>query len=189
MKKIILASASPRRKELLSALGLEFETWIKEIDENCPIDIPSEEKAIWVASRKADAWRAELKSNEILICADTIVVLRDEVLNKPQSREDAFDMLLSLSGTTHKVITGVVVESHDKALKCSIVTEVTFRSISVEEITHYLDVYKPYDKAGAYGIQEWIGHAFVTDLRGSYNNVVGLPTDQIYAMLKQLRAF
>ena len=186
MKKIILASASPRRKELLSALGFDFEIRIRDIDETCPDSIPAADRAIWIANKKAEAWRDELKENEILLCADTVVVLDDHVLNKPVSIEDAFNMLMALSGKTHSVITGVVVETKNRSVKASVKTLVTFNEIPVASIKYYLDQFKPLDKAGAYGIQEWIGHAFVSEIKGSYNNVVGLPTHEVYAMLKDI---
>lgn len=186
MKKIILGSSSPRRKELLASLDFPFEVRTKEIDESCPPDIPVLKRALYVARKKADELRSELKSNELLICADTVVIVDQHVMNKPQTHEDAFNMLTKLSGKVHLVATGIVVCTKDQQLEQTVITEVEFNEIPVSAIEYYVKNYAPFDKAGAYGIQEWIGYAFVKRIDGSYNNVVGLPTSELYQMIQSL---
>lgn len=183
MKKIILGSSSPRRKELLAALGFDFEVIIKEIDESCPVQIPLAERAQYIANKKADAFNQTLKDDEILICADTVVICDDKMLNKPNSVENAVEMLSMLSGKTHQVITGVVIKSNKTSNSFSVETLVTFNEISIEEINNYIQKFKPLDKAGAYGIQEWIGYAFISKIEGEFSNVVGLPTSEVYRTL------
>lgn len=186
MKKIILGSASPRRKELLAALDFEFEVRIKETDENYPEEIPVLERALFIAKKKAEAIRSELKSGEILVCADTMVICDGTVLNKPQTHEEAFNMLSRLSGRKHQVVTGLVVTSIKQQLEKSVITDVEFDELPISAIEYYIKNYKPFDKAGSYGIQEWIGFAFVKRINGSYNNVVGLPTVEVYEMINSI---
>lgn len=188
MKNLILGSGSPRRKELLSELGFDFVVRVKEIDETCPDSIPVMDRAIYAAKKKAEALQDSLEKDDILICADTVVILNGKTLNKPANATEAFAMLKSLSGNKHQVCTGVVLLSNDKFNEINVVTEVEFNLIPDEAIQHYIVVKKPFDKAGSYGIQEWIGHAFVKGISGSYNNVVGLPTSDIYPLLKELMA-
>lgn len=178
-KKLILASNSPRRKELLAGLGIPFEVRVIEgIDETYPHDISLEKTAEFIATKKANAYQAA--PNEIIITADTVVVVDNEILGKPADGEEACEMLRKLSGKSHHVITGVCLKGYDKQSVFSVDTEVTFKSLSEEEVAYYVNHYHPLDKAGAYGIQEWIGYIGVTSLHGSYFNVVGFPVQRIY---------
>ena len=182
---IVLASNSPRRKELLSGLDLSFTVKVIDgIDESYPSDLPSADVALYVSRKKADAYREAMTKDMLVITADTVVVLDGEVLGKPSDKSDACAMLRKLSGKTHQVITGVCLTTSDKQSAFSVVTEVTFKELTEEEINHYVDTYKPFDKAGAYGIQEWIGYIGVTSLTGSYFNVMGLPIQRIYNELR-----
>ena len=177
--KLILASNSPRRKELLGGLGIPFEVRVLQgIDETYPDTIPSNEIAEFIATNKAKAY--EVSADEILITADTVVIVDDEILGKPADADDARQMLRKLSGKSHHVITGVCLKGYDKQKTFSVDTEVTFKTLSETEIDYYVTHYKPFDKAGAYGIQEWIGYIGVTSLLGSYFNVVGFPVQRIY---------
>lgn len=182
--KIILGSKSPRRKDLLGQLGLTFEIRTKETDETYPEELKLEEIAEYVAEKKADELFSELKDDEILLCADTIVIVDDEILGKPHTEENAIIMLGKLNGKSHKVVTGVVLCSLEKRIKFSVVTEVFFKPLSGEAIENYVREFKPFDKAGSYGIQEWIGAAGIQKIIGSYNNVVGLPTCEVYEALE-----
>ncbi len=185
--KIVLASNSPRRKELLAGLGIPFEVRILEgIDESYPADLPTKEIAEYISQKKAAAYRETMRADEVLITADTIVVLGDEVMGKPHDAGDARRMLRQLSGKTHQVITGCTVTRQTDRHCFSVVTDVNFKQLSDEEIDYYVDTYQPMDKAGAYGIQEWIGYIGVTGLSGSYYNVMGLPVQRIYEVLKNL---
>lgn len=188
MKRIILGSSSPRRKELLQSLDIQFEVRVKNTDESCPSNILAHDQALYVAKKKAAALRSELGADELLICADTVVVSEGLVMNKPQSEDEAFEMLTKLSGKTHEVVTGIVIESQQQQLTKSVVTKVEFTVIPASAIHYYIEKYKPLDKAGAYGIQEWIGYAFVKRIEGSYNNVVGLPTVEVYELIQQLNS-
>lgn len=184
--KIILASNSPRRKELLAGIDVDFEVRvIPNIDESYPESLPAKEVAGYISQKKAEAYRAELQTDELVITADTVVVVGNEVLGKPTTETDACRMLRKLSGKTHQVITGVCITTQERQDAFSVTTDVTFKLLSDEEISYYVKTYKPYDKAGAYGIQEWIGHIGVTALRGSFFNVMGLPVQRVYEMLKK----
>lgn len=184
---IILASNSPRRRELLAGLGIEFEVrTLKGIDESYPSDMPVSQIAEHIATTKAQAYRPTMHPDELIITADTIVVVNDEVMGKPHDADDASRMLHKLSGRTHQVITGVCLTTIDGQRHFSVTTDVTFKQLTEEEINHYITVYRPYDKAGAYGIQEWIGYIGVTALNGSYFNVMGLPVQRIYTELMSL---
>ena len=181
---LILSSNSPRRKELLAGLDIPFEVRvIEDIDESYPDTLPTGEIAEYIAQKKAAAY--EVGNDEVLITADTIVVLDDQILGKPADAEEAKQMLHSLSGKTHHVITGVCLKSRDQQHHFSVISEVTFKTLAEEEISYYVENYKPFDKAGAYGIQEWIGYIGVTGLSGSYFNVMGLPVQRIYEELKK----
>ena len=181
---LILSSNSPRRKELLAGLDIPFEVRvIEDIDESYPDTLPTGEIAEYIAQKKAAAY--EVGNDEVLITADTIVVLDDQILGKPADAEEAKQMLHSLSGKTHHVITGVCLKSCDQQHHFSVISEVTFKTLAEEEINYYVETYKPFDKAGAYGIQEWIGYIGVTGLSGSYFNVMGLPVQRIYEELKK----
>ena len=184
--KIILASNSPRRKELLAGLDVQFEVRVlKGIDESYPNTVPTAEIAEYIAQKKAAAYRETIAADELVITADTIVVLGDEVLGKPKDAADARRMLRELSGRTHQVITGVVLTTKERQEHFSVVSDVTFKELTDDEIDYYIETYKPMDKAGAYGIQEWIGYVGVTRLEGSYFNVMGLPVQRIYEALKR----
>ncbi len=182
MKKIILSSNSPRRKELLAGLDIPFEVKVLSgIDESYPEGLGVEEIPQYIAMEKATAY--DIAEDEIVITADTVVVLGDAILGKPVDENDAKNMLRALSGNTHRVVTGVCITSADKQRKFSVVSEVTFKVLSDTEIDYYVNRYHPFDKAGAYGIQEWIGYVGVTSLKGSYFNVMGLPVQRIYEEL------
>ena len=185
MVKIVLASNSPRRKELLAGLDIPFEVRVLDnIDESYSETLPTKEIAGYISKKKADAYRQTMVDDELIITADTIVVLGQEVMGKPKDDEEARRMLRELSGKTHQVITGVCLSTKDKQSNFSVETDVTFKTLSEEEIDYYVAHYRPLDKAGAYGIQEWIGHIGVTGLNGSYFNVMGLPVQRIYEALK-----
>jgi septum formation protein len=178
--KIILASRSPRRQQMLKELGLKFEIVIKEYDEVYPEGLNGEEIARYISFAKAALFKNELSEKEIVITADTIVWCNNQVLGKPTDRQDAVRILNEISGNTHEVITGVSFRSRTKDVTFSDSTRVTFEKISEEEISYYIDNFKPYDKAGAYGIQEWIGIVACSHIDGSYFNVVGLPVQKLY---------
>ncbi len=187
MKHLILASHSPRRRELLAGLDLDFEVRVLEdIDEGYPKGLSSEQIALHIAKTKAEAYRRVITPDDLVITADTIVVLDGQVLGKPHSREAAIAMLQAISGRTHHVITGVALTTQSEQRTLSVVSEVTFKELTDEEIVYYVDNYQPYDKAGAYGIQEWIGYIGVTGLNGSYFNVMGLPVQRIYQELVEM---
>lgn len=187
-KNILLASASPRRRQLLKDAGFEF-TVIKgqEVDEKIPENFSGKNAAIFLANVKAEAYKTEIKTDTILITADTIVCLKDKILGKPKNYKDAFNILKSLSGKEHKVITGVSIRSSDKQISFADETCVKFKTLSDEEINYYINNYKPFDKAGAYGIQEWIGYIGITEIKGSYFNVMGLPVQKLYEVLKKFK--
>ena len=182
---IILASNSPRRKELLAGLDLQFEVRVLEdIDESYPNDLPTQKIAEFISKKKADAYVQSIAADELVITADTVVILGDEVMGKPHDEADAKRMLGELSGRTHQVTTGVTLSTREHQMSFSVVTNVTFKQLSSDEIDYYVRTYHPMDKAGAYGIQEWIGYIGVTALEGSYFNVMGLPVQLIYEALK-----
>ena len=183
--KIILASRSPRRQQLLRELGLKFDVVVEEYDESYPGRSEWEEIARYVSYEKAALFRNRLSENEIVIAADTIVWCNNKVLGKPADREDAIAILKEISGNTHEVITGVSLRSKTEELTFSESTKVTFEAFSEEEIHYYIDNFKPYDKAGAYGIQEWIGIIACSHIDGSYFNVVGLPVQRLYKELQK----
>ena len=184
--KVVLASNSPRRKELLAGIDVDFEVRvIQDIDESYPADIPTKDIAEYISRKKAAVYQTRMADDELIITADTIVVLDSEVMGKPHDEADASRMLHELSGRTHQVITGVTLTTTTRQQSFSVETDVTFKTLSDEEINYYVQHYKPFDKAGAYGIQEWIGHIGVTGLQGSYFNVMGLPVQRIYEALRQ----
>lgn len=196
--KIILASNSPRRKELLAGLDMPFEVKVlKGIDESYPSTLSPYETAQYIAAKKADAYRGLLADGILILTADTVVIAPTEdeqndkegrgiILGKPKDAEEAKRMLRMLSGKTHHVVTGVCLTTVKEQHQFSVTTEVTFKSLSEEEIEYYVSKYKPFDKAGAYGIQEWIGYIGCTGLKGSYYNVMGLPVQRIYEELNQM---
>lgn len=179
--KIILASGSPRRQQFFRDLNLDFEIRLKEVDEIYPEHLKANEVTDYLAQLKADAF--EVAENEIVVTSDTIVWFDEKVLGKPKDYRDAFVILKSLSGNTHQVITSVCLKSASKKKVFHVTTNVTFALLSDEMIAYYLDNYKPFDKAGAYGIQEWIGLVGIEKIEGSYTNVVGLPTQEFYKEL------
>jgi septum formation protein len=183
---LILASASPRRISLLKELNLTFECIPLDVEEVFPSGLEDHEVAKFLARLKAEAFPIEkLTPKSILITADTIVCLNNEVIGKPKDREHAIEMLQKLSGQMHKVITGVCLRSHDKESIFSNETDVYFSKLTGEEIIYYVDQFKPFDKAGAYGIQEWIGYIGIEKIEGSYFNVMGLPVQQLYVEMKK----
>ena len=184
-KKIILASNSPRRRELLAGLDLDFEVKvIKGIDESYPETMAPEKVAQYIAAKKADAYVPAIHEDDLVITADTVVIVDNDILGKPHDESEAKAMLRRISGRSHQVVTGVCLVTKDKRREFSVSTDVTFRSLSESEIDYYVSHYRPFDKAGAYGIQEWIGYVGVTGLNGSYFNVMGLPVQRIYSELQ-----
>jgi septum formation protein len=184
--KLILASGSPRRQQFFKDLELDFEIRVKEIEEVFPPELKSAEITNYLAELKANAFEGELKKNEILITSDTIVWHNKKALGKPKDKQNAFEILKSLSDATHEVITSVCFKTNSKTELIYEITKVTFNELSDESILYYIDHYKPYDKAGAYGIQEWIGFIGVSKIEGSYANVMGLPVDKVYDYLNKL---
>lgn len=184
MKKIILASQSGRRRQLLEWAELPFEIAVKETDESFPPGLPPEKVAIYIARNKALAVQIERK-DDIVVAADTIVVLNENIIGKPVHREEAISILLALSGEKHKVITGVVIRKGDEEISFYDSTEVEFYNLSISDIEFYVDKYKPYDKAGAYAIQEWIGVVGIKSVHGDFYNVMGLPVSRVVRELKK----
>lgn len=185
--QITLASNSPRRKELLSGLNLDYEVKIlPDIDETYPDTLKGEDIPLYIARKKAEAYKSIMSKNELIITADTIVYTDGEVLGKPKDEADARRMLHALSGRSHQVITGVCITTSGFQRSFASVTEVTFDTLTDEEVDFYISTYNPMDKAGAYGIQEWIGFIGVSKLNGSYFNVMGLPVQRLYRELKNI---
>ncbi len=183
---IILGSNSPRRKELLAGLDLDFEVKvIPGLEEHYPTNLQPEEIPVFLAKQKAAAYIPTLPEKTLLITADTIVWNRNEVIGKPKNREDAIQMLQSLSGHEHHVVTGVCLTTTEKQKAFSVISAVKFATLTNEEIGYYVDKYQPFDKAGAYGIQEWIGYIGVESINGSFYNVMGLPVQRLYQELKK----
>lgn len=185
---LILASASPRRRQLLQGLDLPVEITSVDVDETPPDGMPIEEVAEHLAKKKADGWSGTLKSDQVLITADTTVVLGSTLLNKPTDAADARRMLRLLAGNTHTVITGVCMRTAQRSVSFSDVAEVTFSPLTDEQIAYYVDQYSPLDKAGAYGVQDWIGYVAVERINGSFYTVMGLPLHRVYAELMRMGA-
>ncbi len=183
---LILASGSPRRQQFFKDLDLDFEIRLKDVEEIYPPELKGVEITDYLAELKASAFDGQLNPNEILITSDTIVWHNDKALGKPKDKEDAFTILKSLSDTTHDVITSVCFTTNEKSTVINETTKVTFTKLSDEAILYYIDKYTPYDKAGAYGIQEWFGFMGVSKVEGSYTNVMGLPTHRVYEYLSTL---
>ena len=182
---IILASKSPRRQELLRGMGVDFEILTKETPEDYPADLPLDEVPKYLSLQKSQAFSdEELPKDYLLITSDTVVICEGEILGKPKDREDAMRMLQLLSGKTHHVVTGVTVRSAKKTESFAVRSNVTFAQLDEDEIDYYIEHCRPYDKAGAYGIQEWIGYVGISGLEGSFYNVMGLPTRKLYQCLK-----
>ena len=182
--KVILASGSPRRRELMAGLGVNYEVRIlPDVDESYPDTLQGEEIPLYIAKEKADAYIPMMQPDELIITADTIVWLDGKVLGKPRDREDALQMLRTMSGRTHEVFTGVCITTTDWQRSFTAQTEVRFATLSEDEIIYYVDNFKPMDKAGAYGVQEWIGFIGVGNISGSYYNIMGLPVQKLYREL------
>ncbi len=182
--RIVLASNSPRRRELLAGLGLEFTTRVMDgIDESWPEGLKGQDIPLHISQSKSKAYLEALAADELLITADTVVLAGERVLGKPHSREEASEMLHILSGRSHEVITGVTIATRERSRSFAVTTKVIFDRLSDEEIDWYIERFSPYDKAGAYGIQEWIGYIGVSSIEGSYFNVVGLPVQRLYREL------
>jgi septum formation protein len=184
--KLILASGSPRRQQFFKDLDLDFEIRLKEIEEVYPPELKASAITDYLAELKASAFEGELQPNEILITSDTIVWHNNKALGKPKDQQDAFEILKSLSNATHDVITSVCFKTASETTVLNELTKVTFNELSDEAISYYIENYKPFDKAGAYGIQEWIGFIGVSKIEGSYANVMGMPTDKVYEYLSKL---
>ena len=182
-----MASASPRRQQLMKDAGLTFEVRLKKIVEDYPKDLPLEKVPEYLSKVKAEAFREELQPDEVLVTADTVVCIHGKILGKPANRAEAIGMLQELSGNRHLVVTGVSVTTKTKQISFSALTNVFFKELSDEEIEYYVDVYKPFDKAGAYGIQEWIGYIGIERIEGSFYNVMGLPVQKLYETLRMLQ--
>lgn len=185
--KLILASASPRRQQLMKDAGFTFEVRLKNVEEKYPQELHLENVPEYLSKVKASAFREELKADEVLITADTVVCIHDRILGKPADRKEAISMLQELSGNRHLVVTGVSVTTRTEQLSFSSRTDVFFKRLSNEEIEFYVDTYKPFDKAGAYGIQEWIGYIGIERIEGSFYNVMGLPIQRLYETLRKLQ--
>lgn len=187
--KILLASQSPRRRDLIQELNLQVEiVQIPETDESFPQDMDPFNVPVFLAKKKALEFKGSIKKNEVLLTADTIVLCENIIINKPKDRREAIDMLAGLAGNNHTVITGVCLKLMNKETTFYSTTEVYFSHLGEEEIIYYVDKYKPYDKAGAYGIQEWIGYIGVEKIEGSFFNVMGLPLHRLYEELKKLQS-
>jgi septum formation protein len=184
---IVLASGSPRRQQFLKDLGLAFEIKLKEIEEVFPETLKAQEITDYLSKLKAQAFKNQIATNEILITSDTIVWLENKAIGKPKDANDAFKILRNLSGKTHEVITSVCFTTKDTSEIINDITKVTFSELSNEAIWYYIKEYKPFDKAGAYGIQEWIGLIGISKIEGSYTNVVGLPTEKVYQYLSNIK--
>ena len=183
---LILASGSPRRQQFFKDLDLDFEIRLKEIEEIYPPELKAVEITDYLAKLKANAFEGDLKANEILVTSDTIVWHENKALGKPKNAQEAFEMIKSMSNKTHEVITSVCFKTNSASVLLNDVTKVTFNELSDEAILYYIENYKPYDKAGAYGIQEWFGFMAVSKVEGSYTNVMGLPTAKVYKYLSTL---
>ena len=185
--RLILASASPRRRELLADCDLAFTLAENfECEECYPADLAAEKVAEYLSQLKSNAYPHALGEGDILLTADTVVILGDKILGKPHSEEEAREMISTLSGATHKVVTGVTLRTADRTVSFSAESLVSFRELDAEEVNYYVEKYRPMDKAGAYGIQEWIGYIGIEGIEGSFYNVMGLPTQRLYSALKEL---
>ena len=182
-KEIILLSKSPRRRQLLKEAGFNFIVKVKDVDESYPADLKVEKVAEYISQKKAAAGKEFLTDNNCLLTADTIVVMDGKIYEKPKDKSDAIKILNKLSGNTHTVITGVTITDKSKSVSLSDHSKVTFAKLSAEEIEYYLETCQPYDKAGSYGVQEWIGHCKIQKMEGSYTNIMGLPVYRVYELL------
>ena len=187
--RVILASGSERRRQLLSELGIDFEVVVKPVDESYPDNLRGEQVAEYIAASKAKMFINDIKANELVIAADTIVAVDDKILGKPSDKTDALRMLREISGKTHEVITGVAILTCNKIMTFTDTTKVTFKEMTDGELNYYVEKYSPFDKAGAYGIQEWIGIAACSRIEGSFYNVMGLPVQKVYGKLCEIVSF
>lgn len=184
--RLLLASQSPRRRELMSGCGIPYELAPRyACDENYPATLPAEEVPAYLSQLKSEAYPTPLATGDLLLTADTVVILNGRVLGKPHDRQEAVEMLQALSGNRHTVITGVTLRATDRIHTFSVGSDVWFRALTDEEITYYIDTYRPFDKAGSYGIQEWIGYAAIERIDGSFYNVMGLPIQRVYIELEK----
>ncbi len=186
MQKIILASQSPRRKQLLEWAEIDFDVEVSAVDETFPTTLPIKEVPVFIARNKAKAVQQKRNDNSIILAADTIVVLNNEVITKPADRNDAIRILQSLSGKKHQVITGVALLRREEEINFADITEVEFHDLTIDQIIFYVDKYNPYDKAGAYAIQEWIGVIGIKSINGDFYNVMGLPVSRVAKALKEI---
>jgi septum formation protein len=184
-KKIILASKSPRRSHLLKEAGFNFEIKTKEVEETYPDELPVSQVAEYLAEKKAMASKEFIQNDEILLAADSVVILKNKIYGKPKDYNDAFQILKALSGNEHQVITGVCLLSKEKKASFSGISDVQIEELSDEEIEYYIRNFKPYDKAGAYAIQEWIGLCKISKIEGTYTNIMGLPMEMVYKKLSE----
>lgn len=185
--QVVLASKSPRRQQLLAGMDIPFSVFVKDVDESYPDDLSLNEVASFLSKKKADAFvDSELPDNYLLITADTIVVIDGKVLNKPANRQEAIEMLTTLSGQEHRVITGVSLKDKHNIVTFSEESSVQFITLTKDEIEYYVDHYQPFDKAGSYGIQEWIGYVAIESVTGSFFNVMGLPTHRLYREIENI---
>ncbi len=185
--EIILASQSPRRLQLLRDSGFSVTAKPMDIDETVPTNVENRKAAIYLASKKAEALTMQLTENQYIIASDTIVLLNDIIYNKPQNRNDAIKILTALQGAMHEVITGVAIIGKNNQIIFDEISKVWIDTMSIQEIEYYIDTYQPYDKAGGYAIQEWIGYCKITKIEGTYTNIMGLPMDRVYAELVRLQ--
>jgi len=185
-KPVVLASQSPRRKQLLEQAGIPFEVKVVETAETFPANMPVPDVPLHIAAQKALAVKGLCKEDDIIIAADTVVVLDNTIIGKPKDREDAIRILTALGGRTHRVITGVVIQNGAKEIAFSKVTEVHFKPLTQEQVAFYIDQYQPYDKAGAYAIQEWIGAVAIDGINGDFYNVMGLPVSRVVEELEKI---
>jgi len=186
MERIVLASQSPRRKQLLEWAEVPFDVIIRETDELYPADLPVQDIPVYIARNKALAVLQELSHERVILAADTVVVLDNQVIGKPKDRANAIEILLSLAGRRHQVITGVVILAGEEEIAFADITDVWFHELDLEQIEYYIDKYKPYDKAGAYAIQEWIGVVGIQSVKGDFYNVMGLPVSRVVQELNKL---
>ncbi len=183
MKQLILGSSSPRRKELLKSLGFSFEVLDPNIDESFSDNLPPRDVPDYIAQKKFNSLIGQIQNGTILLCADTVVILDQEILGKPSDDFEALKMLMKLSDNWHEVITSVVIGNRNTSYAFNVSSKVKFSKISKLDAKKYIDEYRPLDKAGSYGIQDWLGHAFIEKIEGSYTNIVGLPTHEVYKTL------
>lgn len=182
--RLVLGSASPRRQNLLSSLGFSFEVRVQNSEENFPEEMPKEKVPVFLAGKKRDALLPTLNPKELLITTDTVVILQNEIIGKAENYDEAFEMLSKLSGNKHEVVSGVCLTSFEKQVSFSEKTSVFFKKLSSEEIHYYIATYKPFDKAGSYGIQEWLGMIGIVRIEGCFYNVMGLPVSRLYEALR-----